>query len=352
MAILYNFKKEKDIFILDVEQDTTYKLYYISSNTEQYLGTGGLVVDSPFIVPITIDGEYRLDLTTELDTPVSINFTSFIYLQHSIIREAKTIICGDTVDSCKTANCLTEIAREALQHKSMFVKLLSFESLFIPTYGIDYPLVFTNFINSTILTRTCKVQSKVNDILREECITGSVNNVEMLTRLYTALYWAGMYFIEKETAGTNEEELDFVYTKFRYDEIINCLCGLCIDMGELEKLFGEDQIYTEIYSFQFDGIEYDINDVDLITPEWLEDNGTVESETSLTSGKNITYTLLGRIGFTISNNKDRFRFFDALGNDITDTAFDTVWDDTAKRQTYVSKEYYVPSTIYYKFVKL
>lgn len=353
MALLYTFKKEQDTFILEVEQDSAYIVYYLSGNTEKTVLTSAILAGNPTLIPHDLDGEYKIHIEAENEIPIDVYFTAFDKLQNSIINDTNIIVCGAT-GGCTDlkSNCISNEGQTCLEHKSSFVKLLSFESLFIDSYGIDFPLIFTNYLNESVQSLTCKIQSKINLILQTECVVGIAKDTDSLFSFYVALYWAGMYFMEEDIAGDDVEQLEFVKTKFRYDAITQCLCGLCISMDTLKENYGKDTVYTEIYSFQFDGTEFDIDDVDIVTPEWLELHGTVENEMSLLSGKNIEYSLVGRVGFTISNNKDVYRFFDALGNDITDTVFDNVWDDTAKRQTYISKEYYVPSTIYYKFVNL
>lgn len=350
MAILYNLKKEKDKFIIEVGQDTVQTLFYLSSGDEVEVSASVLLLNIPTVVPVQIDGDYKILLEVDGETSLEVFFTAFDKLQNSIIEKAEEVLC--TEEDCR--GCGNPKNPACLEAQSFYVQALSFETLFVDSYGVDFPLIFTNFLQTSIQSVTCKVQSKVNHLLAVDCIKGKVDTVDVdnLTALYTALYWAGMYFMEEDIAGEDEEQLKFVKEKFQYNKIIECLCHLCVDINTLKENYGKNMIFTEIHSFQFDGTEFNIDDAALVTPEWLDTNGTVESEISLLSGKNINNSLVGRIGFVITNNKDRYRFFDALGNDITDTVFDNVWDDVAKRQTYISKESYVPATIYYKFIKI
>ena len=107
---------------------------------------------------------------------------------------------------------------------------------------------------------------------------------------------------------------------------------------------------SEIYSFQFDGIEK--SSMDLVTEAFLLASATLADIQTLLNGKQITYTKLGRVGFAIKGDENNFRLYDALGNDITDTVFNSSYEEERGVQIYLSKEYYVPSTIYYKFIKI
>mgnify|MGYP003639247557 CR=1 FL=1 len=347
MAILYNFKKEKDIFIIEAEQDTVSTLYYLSSGDEVEVSASTLTQNIATNIDVKKDGEYKILLEVEGEASITVYFTAFKELQDSIIENAKEILCGDCIE------CNGKRNKECQKAQNFFVKGLSFENLFVPSYGSDYPLIFSSFLSTSVKTITCKIQTRLNTILAEELVRGRAcpKKVSNISDLYTALYWAAMYFIEEDIAGEDDEQLDFIKDKFHYDSIIECLCELCIDINTLKENYAQDIVASEIISFQFDGTEFDINDSDLLTSSWLEINGVLESQDLLLSGKNIINSLLGRVGFVVTNTQDKYRFFDALGNDITDTVFDNVWEEVSKRQIYISKEYYTPSTIYYKFIK-
>ena len=350
----YNFKKEKDIHILEVGQDTSYVLYYLSSNTKQLIEKGVVLANTSKSLSDSIDGEYNIELSVEGATIVTIPFTVFRHLQKSIIRDAKYIICGEALGTCKTANCLTTVAKTALEYKATNVKLLAFETLFIPSYGDATLIKLNSFFSEVIKTRTCKVQSTVNNILLEECVTGTVQNVDMLTRLYTALYWAGMYFIEKQEAGTDEDQQDFLLTKFRYKDITKCLCGLCISMEDLETIFNKEIVTPEeleVYYFQFDSLSLAIGDSALVTTDWLAANATKIVESAFLDGIVVPLPTIGRIGFTIKADTGTYSIYDELGQNVTDIVFNTTTDAAEGRQIFISKEYYAYSTLYYQLIK-
>lgn len=355
MAILYTLEKTLDEFVIEVSQITAYELRYISDNSDSLVEAKTLAIDTPITLTATKDGEYELTLIAEGETNVIRVFNVIKYLQNSIILETLNILCGEDLRGCNdafTTACLTAAGKECLTHKAIFVKLLTFQTLYVPTYGTSYSLIFSNFLEEGANTYGCKLQTTINNILLQECVTGSVKDVKSLFRLYVALYWAGMYFIEENLATGDNTELAFIKTKFMYDCIVPCLCNLCIDINGLKEVFTVDPNIAKITSFQFDGTAYDITDVNLLTPAYLLLNGEIHEEVDILAGKNITFNSLGRLGFVISNiTPGTYLIYDILGNDITTTVFDVVYDTQSLTETFVSKEYYVPSTIYFKFIK-
>lgn len=354
MAIIYTFIKTLDTHIINVSQITVYKLYYLSDNSNTLVITETLAVDTPITLTTVKDGQYKLVLIVEEESDIEIEFDVIKYLQNSIIKDAMLILCNMDNPDCKdafTAQCLKKAAKECLTHKAIFVKLLSFQTLHIPTYGVSYGLIFINFLEEGSATYNCKLQTTINRILTEECITGSVKDTTSLFKMFIALYWAGMYFIEKNLAFGDTDQLTFIDTKFMYDCIVGCLCNTCIDINELETVFTVDPSLSEITFFQYDNTADDINDIINLTPEYLILNGQVIEESALLAGVTIVMPNLGRIGFIINNvTPDRYSIYDILNNNITDIIFDKVYDVTTLTQTYVSKEFYIPSSVYFKFI--
>jgi len=352
MALLYNFDKIKDNHVLSVSQNSSFELYYISDKSNSLVITDTILNGASTTMPTTKDGEYKLIVKATAETDVIILFQVVKYLQNSIIREARLLLCGDTANGCtpNTANCLTKAGKQALTHKSIFVKLLTFQNLSIPAYSPMYSVRFLNLLEEGIKTFTCKIQTSINRIMQEECITGTVKDVETLFKVYVALYWAGMYFIERAIAIGDAEELEFIKTKFDYDAIVACLCSTCIDIEMLEILYNEATMPPELYSFQFDNIVDNISNANKITESFLTTYATVHTEESMITGKQITYVNTGRIGFAVRNNQNGYRFLDNFSNDITDLVFDKAFDSLRNLDIYISKEYYTPSTIYYRFI--
>ena len=354
MAILYTFIKSLDNHIIEVSQITVYELFYLSDNSNALILSETLAVDTPITLTTVKDGQYKLILLAPGEPNVEILFDVIKYLQDSIIKDSMIILCDAINTDCKDtiiSQCIKKAAKDCLTHKSIFVKLLTFQTLYIPTYGVNYSLIFCNFLEEGALTYNCKLQTTINRILLEECVTGTVKDVTSLFKMFVALYWAGMYFIEKNLAFGDSAQLTFIDTKFMYDCIVACLCNTCIDINELEAVFTIDPSLSEITFFQYDNTSDDINDIAKLTPAYLDINGQVIEESALLAGVTIIFTNIGRIGFIITNvTPDKYSIYDVLNNDITDTVFDKVYDVNTLTQTYCSKEFYVPSSVYFKFL--
>jgi len=355
MAILYTFTKTLDTHVISVPQITTYELYYISDKANTLISTAALAVNTPVTLGTTKDGQYRLILIVPAETNVEIEFDVIKYLQDSIIKETLNILCVLENGDCKdkfVADCLKKAGKQCLTHKSIFVKLHTFQALYIPTYGVNYSLIFAEFLENGAKTYNCKLQTTINAILTEECVTGSVKDVEKIFRLYVALYWAGMYFIEENLATGDADQLAFIKTKFCYDTIVACLCSTCIDIDVLKSLFSVDPTLTAYHVFQYDNIAYDINDIALLTPAYLDINAEETDEATLLAGSTFTFVRTARLGFVLTNTTpNKYSIYDILNNDITTTVFDRVYDTATLTEYYVSKEFYIPSDVYFKFLK-
>lgn len=111
-----------------------------------------------------------------------------------------------------------------------------------------------------------------------------------------------------------------------------------------------DTTTNQIHSFQFSNLTDSIAQSDLITDQWLEANGTVHSEKEMLEGKPISFENVGRGGFAIkTTTPGKYVITDVLGNNLNNTVFDNVYDAVNDLDIYISKEYYAPSTIYFKF---
>lgn len=191
--------------------------------------------------------------------------------------------------------------------------------------------------------------------MQEECITGSVKSVDKLFIMHVALYWAGMYLIDKDIAGTNEDELLFIKSKYYYDKIVNCLCETCVTMKELEDIFTTlpSDVVPTFTAFQFDNIAYGVNEINLLSPTYLSTYGNEYPIVQVEGGLEYTYLTVARIGFVITGvESGTYEIRDILNNVITNTVFDIVYDNVLKKEIYISKEFVTPSSIYFKFVKL
>lgn len=129
------------------------------------------------------------------------------------------------------------------------------------------------------------------------------------------------------------------------------------DILKLSKCCDDDANNTnpdnfEFYSFQFDSLTNSISNTSLLTDSFLLDNGLKHTEDEILKGENFTFSKVGRYGFVVKDAKNNpYKIFDILNNEVTNDAFDTLYDSINSVFYYVSKEYVAPSVLYYKFVK-
>lgn len=123
-----------------------------------------------------------------------------------------------------------------------------------------------------------------------------------------------------------------------------CRCS-CDD--PIDPPVPSDPVYR---SFQFENVSDDIGSINLLTTQYLADNATTHTEESLIEGKDITLANVGRLGFVIDNlGEDPLLIYDILNNDITTITFDYIYENGISY--FVSKEFYIPSDVYVRFVK-
>ena len=128
-------------------------------------------------------------------------------------------------------------------------------------------------------------------------------------------------------------------------ELINAL-NLC----KCDCLTNEPSI--TIHSFQYEDITQTINNIDVLTSDFILNNANLESLDSLKDGMNIELTGVGRYGFIINNSGNiPFRIFNNFNIDITNIEFDTFYDEENSIFYYVSKEHAIPSSLFYKFTE-
>lgn len=112
-----------------------------------------------------------------------------------------------------------------------------------------------------------------------------------------------------------------------------------------------DEVY-EFYSFQFDSLTNNIANTNLLTDTFLLDKGEKHSKDAIENGKDFVFQNVGRYGFVVKESDNNpFKIFDILNNDVTNIAFDTLYDQQRRIFYYISKEYVAPSALYYKFIK-
>tara|TARA_R110002074_G_scaffold285782_3_gene457460 strand:+ start:490 stop:1185 length:696 start_codon:yes stop_codon:yes gene_type:complete len=137
--------------------------------------------------------------------------------------------------------------------------------------------------------------------------------------------------------GDDNNEKQIIYT------------GKILFIGQVDDYAGTDggtPVDEDLYFFQFSGVTYDINDINLINADFLALYGQEFATSELESGQTITLGNLGRYGFYIETaTNPPIKIYNELSVEITDS-FDYVYQGGVAY--YVSQEFSVPANIYFK----
>jgi hypothetical protein len=344
MALEHSLVLLKDVRTITVLQITSYTLYYGGDIIEK----GTIYIDQELDLITPKDGEYSLLLQAEGETDTTVSFFVYHNLVNSIIIDANALLCNcDSSANCGE-NCLSKAGKKCLEHKITYVKLIQYQAFYLTKYLPTYYTIFNNYLNFNLTTNNCNSQDSINSLLLQECIEGKVIHSGNLSKLQVALYYLGIYFIEKAIANGNQEQLEFIKQKFSYNNIIKCICDLCIDLDGLENTFTEDT--ESIYYWQFTDTISNINFAPSVNQDYLNDKLLV-TETEAEQGTNYTNAYIGRVAFAITGkSQNYYNIYDFFGQDITSTVFDTYYNTDLNIQVYISKEYYSISELYLKLI--
>lgn len=342
MAIIYNIVKEKDEYILNVSQDTSYVIKYIKGAIKELIVSNNILANNEKNLVLAKDGTYELTLSADGEPDVVETLKTYINLQKSIITDVLTYMCNE--DSCysNNVNCVSNYSKELLKVQNIFNKLLYYQHNYLPQFSTTVLENFSKYITDAINTSNCDFQNNINNIILQECIGDNIDLDINLFKSYLFLYWAGFYFTELSLIQNNDNNKEYVKEKYYYNTIINCFNSSCFNITELNNIY--NTMITEIYNFQLDNINEDINDI-------LNVNYNLNqiAEQSLLDGTIINFNKIARFGFLIKNlNQNPYKIYDIFGNDITNT-FDYLFNNDISY--YVSKEYISHSNIYFKFIK-
>lgn len=355
MAIIYSLNKIKDIYNLEVEQTTTYSLYY-----------NNIVIETKEIFPdfistpkFTVDGVYTLVLQAEGEQSIEIEVNIYNNLVLSIINDALGWLCNcgcNTSKNCKGCNnCISKDAKKALNHRITLNKLIIYQSYYLPTYLENKEVVFNTFIKKTIKDNNCITQNTTNRFLLEECLEGKIASSDKIFRLHLATYWLAIFNLEFELVDQDQEEREYVMDKFKYNLIKECICDLCLDIKEIDPVDDvviPPVVLAKIYQWQFENdLITDIDVAPAINQVYLESKALLNTNQA-ENGINVQFNFRGRISFAVQGKgEDYYGIYDQFNQDITSIVFDKYYNEDLDVDIYISKEFYSPSTIYFKFIE-
>ena len=191
-------------------------------------------------------------------------------------------------------------------------------------------------IGKTITPNNIYLLDVVYNLLQGCCLELSDIETKKLLKIYNTLLHGS-----KIICNNNYQE---VYQMSKTDKFIQAEKDDCNTIPTQPKV-------TKIYYWQEQSYLTTITDIiPLLTSTNYFTNKLFESYSNFENiGKTINYPYLGRICFyaTESDNKN-FIITDVLNNDVTDV-FDTNYSSTLNNTLFVSKDFYTPSDIFFKF---
>ena len=191
-------------------------------------------------------------------------------------------------------------------------------------------------IGKTITPNDIYLLDVVYNLLQGCCLELSDIETKKLLKIYNTLLHGS-----KIICNNNYQE---VYQMSKTDKFIQAEKDDCNTIPTQPKV-------TKIYYWQEQSYLTTITDIiPLLTSTNYFTNKLFESYSNFENiGKTINYPYLGRICFyaTESDNKS-FIITDVLNNDVTDV-FDTNYSSTLNNTLFVSKDFYTPSDIFFKF---
>ena len=191
-------------------------------------------------------------------------------------------------------------------------------------------------IGKTLTPNDIYLLDVVYNLLQGCCLELNDIEIKKLLKIYNTL-------LHTSTIICNNSYQE-VYQMSKTDKFIQAEKDDCNTIPTQPKI-------TKIYYWQEQSYLTTITDIlPLLTSTNYFTNKLFESYSNFENiGKTINYPYLGRICFyaTESDNKN-FIITDVLNNDVTDV-FDTNYSSTLNNTLFVSKDFYTPSDIFFKF---
>lgn len=151
-----------------------------------------------------------------------------------------------------------------------------------------------------------------------------------------------------ESGITETLPIKIIDVLLRHEEL---LCDAISVSDEIQNTCcdGNNPI-SEFYSFQFDSLTNDISNVSLIDDTFINQETNIVSSNDIFNGIELQFTTVGRIGFIVrTDTVDNYNIYDELNNEISIESFDSYYDVIREIQIYITKEYYTPNFIHFRF---
>lgn len=204
--------------------DIQYKLTKLNKITGDTVISEGIIeAGATFEVPITVDGKYTVLLTENDEGGTSLlELDYYVNLQLSAIEDIFTVLCPC---DCGCNGCSDEDSDccDIVRTKD---KIETYNMLLFPLFASYFSVVYEEVISL--------ISKQVYCIINEESLYGSSTFNNKLSKQLIAANYLAWYLYEFQTYGTSEENISYIKTKFRQEEIYCCIHKLGIDLKSIE----------------------------------------------------------------------------------------------------------------------
>jgi len=360
MAIFYSVTKSVGIRTLTVSQDTEYVLYYVCGRKKTVVMSGSISPGDSVILSASKDGTYELILSKTGETDITYTYTVYQNLLKSLLIDIETYLgdeCVTTSCNDKYNVCIEREAERYFQYKDLYTKLLAFQALYFEEISDGLVTIFSNFITAAVDNDRCSIQTYINDMLKEECIWGAANSTSQLYTELIGYYYYAIYFTEKNIAGANQDELDYIESLFNTETIDNLVnSNTCIDPAQTEDIYNEVvsagntkptvddyqivppiNLPDNLFQYTFTGIEFTNNFQDVqgdlpgkIKFSLLPVRGTLKyNGVAVTIGTEYSYSNVDLFTYEVTIG-EQLIIFDVIQFQVSDDNLNSIYSDMAQ----------------------
>lgn len=334
----YTFSKYKDKYTIknnSIIETLTVKIYYKDCETStKYLETT-ILPGKEFEVIFRIDGIFSIVLN---DGTIEEVLPDILYYQNTlskIIDLTQKILCGcGPCTECE--DCFEDVCEEILQCITLGTLFRSF----------NYPLYETLFE---------RVQEELKCLI-EGCALHSVNKSLVNGKLLlkdSQKYIIGQnylaFYFQDILSASDNEEAEYIKSKYRYLTISNCLKKMGIEINEDSVLLNEPNVTVDY--FMTDNYNITSSSINLVTipTQSISTRPFTDYEEGFTVPLS---SINGKVVLAIKETLfQNYNIYDDMGNDITNS-FESTYYATEKTKVFVSLAPYAPGNFYFKFKKL
>lgn len=180
------------------------------------------------------NGHYVFQLTGNSNIVHIYNYDRTL---NDAIRDIKQLLCKKC--NCNDCDC-NSAGKKCLRYQNLYNKLQSYLYLnrpFILNNNISYSNELHQFFQDVCGIDSCYINEQLCSMGIRTHITAEVPHSEELFKYYISMYYLGIYFYNKYSISTlNDEQIKALKLYFSFDTIKRCL-SCPIDIEELEEIY-------------------------------------------------------------------------------------------------------------------